>query len=125
MGGKRNKSKKFLRQRFNKKHNKNNKKKQNDANAKNMMTPSPSKQESKKTKKARDLFNAGINALDEQPDLDKGLTYTKSDDIGDIDNDADSMNGDAPNDHQSDDWSDVMSLQSEVTVEDDLMLELA
>ena len=76
MGGKRNKSKKFLRQRHNKRaKNNHKKKKKTEHEHKNINAASPNKQE-KQTKKARELFNAGINALNEQPQIDVGLQYT-------------------------------------------------
>lgn len=147
MGGKRNKSKKFLRQRFNKKHNKQNKKKNAENNNKhNMMKDSsvPNKQ-----KKSKDLFNAGINALNEQPQIDVGLMYSKSDGYNPNDNHDDINNYDQFNEDNIStsgdigfaglgggggggdkdggsemDISDVMSLQSEVTILDDEILNL-
>jgi len=77
--------------------------------------------EPKQTKRARELFNAGINALNEMPQLDTGLSYH---DI-DVQHDSDSDGG-FGSDFDRSDAQTVISLQSEMTIRsDELMDELA
>lgn len=77
--------------------------------------------EPKQTKKARELFNAGINALNEQPQLDHGLSYHDY---------ANEMDPDLDDGFDSDfDGTDVQtvasSLQSEMTIlTDEIMNDL-
>ena len=134
MGGKKNKSKKFLRKKFNQKHSKLNQRKQDETHS--MVSPEQIKQtkNKKQSKKAKDLFNAGINALNEAPQVDVGLTYQRSDGYnpnlhGNYNNEYDDEYNDddfenASTNDLSEDISDVMSLQSEVTILDDEILNL-
>eukprot|EP01084_Bolivina_argentea_P318666 552673_1 len=127
MGGKKNKSKKFLRQKHNakKKHSKQKKKKKADEHEHDMMeNTKTNKNTIKTTKKAKELFNAGINALNEQPQVDVGLLYTRTDAYNPS-HDDDDLDASLSGDPASDDWSDVISLQSEVTIIDDEILNLA
>eukprot|EP00484_Ammonia_sp_Unknown_P018126 CAMPEP_0197029798 /NCGR_PEP_ID=MMETSP1384-20130603/9174_1 /TAXON_ID=29189 /ORGANISM="Ammonia sp." /LENGTH=566 /DNA_ID=CAMNT_0042459035 /DNA_START=84 /DNA_END=1784 /DNA_ORIENTATION=- len=145
MGGKRNKNKKFLREKH-KKHNANQNKKNKKEEVDHAMKPAPSKKDTQKMKKSKQLFNAGINALNEQPEIDVGLQFQKSDAVDpDLHHDADDdLYNDAlhHNDHLDDgnlsdsadfaygggsemDTSDVISLQSEVTIIDEEILNLS
>jgi len=76
-------------------------------------------EETKQTKKARELFNAGINALNEQPQLDHGLSYH---DLENADSDMDDGFG---SDFDASDVHTVASLQSEMTIlTDEIMNDL-
>jgi len=75
--------------------------------------------EPRQTQKAREYFNAGINALNEQPQLDHGLSYHEDHEL-----DSDIDDGFA-SDFEGTDVQTVASLRSEVTIlSDEIMNDL-
>eukprot|EP01084_Bolivina_argentea_P062741 114717_1 len=108
MGGKRNKSKKFLREKHNKKHQKqNSRKKRAEKDNKINIQYHKNKHLSKK---AKESFNPGINALNEREEFDVGLQYKYN-------NNTDTLcSVESMESMESIEDFDIISLQSEVMI---------